>query len=145
MSKIVDYEADFCTWALHNAQLLREGRWSEIDVRHLAAELEDMGNNKQELTSRFIVLIGYLLKWEYQPDHRSNSWRGSINEQRVQINSLVRKRPGLKPYLPIAIAEAYLDAVELASDDTGLPQTIFPEICPYSQEQLLAKSFYPEN
>ena len=87
---MIDYETDFYAWALHNAQLLRQGRWSEIDVEHLAEELEDMGNNKQELASRFIVLIGHLLKWEYQPTHRSSSWQGSINEQRLQINRLIR-------------------------------------------------------
>ena len=60
-----EYDTDFYAWALHNAQLLRERRFSELDVEHLIEELEDMGNNKQELTSRFIVLIGHLLKWEY--------------------------------------------------------------------------------
>jgi len=143
MSKPFDYETDFYAWALHNANLLRQGRFSEVDVKHLITELEDMGNNKQELVSRFIVLIGHLLKWAYQPEHRSSSWRGSINEQRVQINSLVRKKPGLKPYLPTAIAEAYVDAVVLASEDTGLSQSVFPGVCPYALEHLLERSFYP--
>jgi hypothetical protein len=143
MDKMIDYETDFYAWALHNALLLRQGRWSEIDVEHLAEELEDMGNNQPELASRFIVLIGHLLKWEYQPTHRSSSWRSSINEQRLQINRLVRKKPSLKPGLATAITDAYPDAVRLAAKDTYNSTDYFPQECPYSTEQLLNEDFYP--
>ncbi len=138
-----EYDTDFYAWALHNAQLLREKRFSELDVEHLIEELEDMGNNKQELVSRFIILIAHLLKWEYQPDKHNSSWRGSINEQRVRIARLIRNKPSLKPGLSPAIEDAYPDAVELAGDDTGLPSSTFPKTCPYSQQQLLEKSFWP--
>jgi hypothetical protein len=30
-------------------------------------------------------------------------------------------------------------------DQTGLPESHFPKICPYSVEQLLDKQFYPES
>jgi hypothetical protein len=143
MSKIVDYEKDFYNWALYNAQLLREGKFSDLDVEHLIEELEDMGNNRQELASRFMVLIGHLLKWEYQPHHRSSSWEGSINEQRLQINWLIQDKPSLKPNLSPAITKAYPKAVKLAAKDTKLPQTQFPQECPYTIEQLLDEDFYP--
>jgi hypothetical protein len=42
------YEQDFHAWALHNAGLIRAGRWEQIDRRHLAEELEDMGAGKQQ-------------------------------------------------------------------------------------------------
>ncbi|MDY6993264.1 MAG: DUF29 domain-containing protein, partial [Pseudomonadota bacterium] len=96
MSKSVEYDTDFYAWALHNAQLLREGKFSELDVEHLIEELEDMGNNKQELASRFIILIAHLLKWAYQPSRRSSSWERSIDEQRSQIDLLLQDKPSLK-------------------------------------------------
>jgi hypothetical protein len=74
MNHPIDYENDFSAWALYNAQLLREGKFAELDVEHLIEELEDMGNNRPELANRFIILIAHLLKWEYQPDNRSSSW-----------------------------------------------------------------------
>ncbi len=144
MNKAVDYEKDINEWALYNAQLLREGRLSEIDVQHLIEELEDMGNNKQELANRFIILIAHLLKCEYQPTQRSRSWEGSINEQRIRIIRLIRKKPSLRPSLISAITDAYPDAVDLAIEDTKLTPTRFPQKCPYSIEQMLDKSFYPE-
>jgi Domain of unknown function DUF29. len=39
----VKYEQDFHGWALHNAALLRSGRFSEADIEHIAEELEVMG------------------------------------------------------------------------------------------------------
>ena len=41
------------------------------------------------------------------------------------------------------MVEAYPDALEMASDETGLSVSAFPERCPYSIEQLLDKIFYP--
>ena len=143
MNHPIDYENDFSAWALYNAQLLREGKFAELDVEHLIEELEDMGNNRPELANRFIILIAHLLKWEYQPDNRSSSWQGSINEPRVRISRLLRNKPSLKPSLLNAIVDAYSDAVELASDDTGLAKSTFPTTCPYSLEQLLEKRFFP--
>lgn len=144
MNKAINYEIDFYEWALYNAQLLREGRLSEIDVEHLIEELEDMGNNRQELASRFIVLIGHLLKWEYQPNHRSRSWQGSIDEQRVQLNRLIRKKPSLRPGLLGAANDAYFDAVKIAIKETGISKANLPQENPYTMEQLLDEEFYPE-
>jgi Domain of unknown function DUF29 len=48
MNKIAEtYEQDFYAWAIHNAELLRQGRLSEIDVEHIAEELECMGRSEK--------------------------------------------------------------------------------------------------
>lgn len=146
MNPAIDYETDFYAWASYNAQLLREGKFSKLDVEHLAEELESMErNNKRELISRLKILIGHLLKWQYQPGGRSTSWRRSIVEQRLQINDLIEDNPSLKSLLFEAITKAYPHAVELASDETGFPESTFPKTCPYSQEQILTKGFFPES
>jgi len=140
----IDYNTDFYTWALYHAQLLRDGKLSELDVEHLIEELEDMGRSSQhELENRLVVLLGHLLKWGHQSEHRSSSWRGSINEQRLQIKRKLRKNPGLQPRLPEAVVEAYPDAVELAAKDTGIPTNLFPQACPYSLEEIMDGDFYP--
>lgn len=143
MNKPIDYETDFYAWVQHHADLLRQRQFSELDIEHLIEELESMGKrDRRELTSRFKILLAHLLKWQYQPSYRCSSWRGSIAEQRLQINDLIKANPGLKSYLPEAIISAYPEAVELASDETGLPQAIFSTTCTYSIEQLLDKKFY---
>jgi hypothetical protein len=140
------YEHDFNAWIDQQINLLKVGKINEVDVEHLIEELEDMGkSNLRELESRFIILIAHLLKWQFQSDRQSSSWRGSIREQRAQLLHLLKKTPSLKRETDHAIANAYPDALEIAVDETGLAESHFPEKCPYSVEQLLDKLFYPEN
>jgi hypothetical protein len=40
------YDQDFYTWALESARGLREGRFADIDIEHIAEELEDMGKSR---------------------------------------------------------------------------------------------------
>lgn len=141
----VYYEEDFYSWLCKNVELLRQGRLSEIDVENIAEELDGMSKSQQrELISRLKVLLVHLLKWQFQADHRSGSWKGSIVEQRQQIKKLFKISPSLKRHIDDNIAESYNDAVEYASIETGIPESDFPQTCPYSFEQILDKIFYPD-
>lgn len=91
-----DYETDFYAWLMYNAELLRQGRFSEIDRNAIAEELESMGKReKRELISRLAVLIAHLLKWVYQPEKRSYSWECTIKEQRKEIFYVLQDSPSL--------------------------------------------------
>ena len=80
------HAADFFSWAMQQAELLRAGRLAEIDREQLAEEIEDMGRSLQrELVSRLTILFIHLLKWQFQPGYQGNSWRYTIEEQRDQI------------------------------------------------------------
>jgi len=146
MNTTLLYEQDFYSWIQQHIVLLKEARFNELDINHLVEELEDMGkNNKRELESRFIILIAHLLKWQYQVEMRSNSWRCSIIEQRVSINYLLKKVPSLKNAISESIVEAYPDAVEIAVAETKLLISTFPTECNYAKESLLNSEFYPES
>ena len=81
--EITDYNADIIQWARQQAALLRAGRFSALDIEHIAEEIEDVGKSEErELESRLAVLIAHLLKWQYQPEKRGASWRLTIAEQR---------------------------------------------------------------
>ena len=99
--------------------------------------------DQRELVSRFIVLLTQLLKWQFQPIQRSNSWEGSIVEQRIQIMRLLKSASSLKNYGPEAIVDAYPDAVKIAVRETKLVAEVFPSDCPYTIIQLLDESFFP--
>ena len=156
MNLKTEYEQDFQQWIEHHITLLKEGRFNEIDAEHLIEELEDMGkSNVHELESRLIILIAHLLKWHIQlpimktqriyEDYDGKSWRKTIIEQRAQIIYLFKKVPSLKSKTQNAINNTYSEAMTLAVDETGLPESLFPIECPYTVEQLLDKSFYPES
>jgi hypothetical protein len=139
------YQQDYHAWITGQIALLRQGRSQEIDAAALAEELEAMGRRERnELVNRVIILIAHLLKWQYQPAHRASSWRGSIVEQRVQIRRELRLSPSRIPFFDEAMQLAYPDAVHIATKETGLPLSLFPERCPYSQTQTLDDDYWPK-
>lgn len=53
-----EYEKDFYLWTMHNAELIRQGKFSEIDVENVAEEIESIGrSDKRELVNRLAVLV----------------------------------------------------------------------------------------
>ncbi|MGE0087249.1 MAG: DUF29 family protein [Desulfococcaceae bacterium] len=42
------------------------------------------------------------------------------------------------------MTDAYTDAAEYASLETGIPESDFPQICPYQLHEALDKNFYPD-
>lgn len=80
------YTKDFNLWAQQTAQLLREQRWQEIDLEYLIEEVEDLGKSERRgISSQLTRLLLHLLKWQYQPLRRSDSWLDSITDARTQI------------------------------------------------------------
>ncbi|MBD2177670.1 DUF29 domain-containing protein [Pseudanabaena sp. FACHB-1998] len=138
------YEQDFYAWTQKQAQLLRLGDFQGLDLENLAEEIESLGRQqKQELRNRFGVLIGHLLKWEYQPQRRGKSWKITIDLQRDEITELVHENSSLKPYLEEAIAKSYKQAIALVVKETPLDKHDLPPQCPYSFAQVLDQDFYP--
>jgi hypothetical protein len=141
------YDEDVIAWANEQAALLRAGKLSAIDIEHIAEEIEDVGKSEQrELANRMAVLLSHLLKWEFQSERRGASWEATIHTQRNSIERRIRKTPSLKASLndPDWWADAWDDAVEAASKETGLSYTTFPETCPWSMEQTLDPTFFPD-
>src|SRR6202044_2293640 len=133
-------EADLYSWARRQAELLRAGRLSEIDPAAIAEEIDDVGDEQYDkLESSLRVVMLHLLKWDHQPDRRSRSWTLSIREQRRRVLRQLRKNPGLKPLLDEAISEAYEDARDEASSETGLPLTAFPVSRPYEYAEIMER------
>jgi ribosomal protein L29 len=139
------YETDYVAWADEQAMLLEQKRWDELDLVNLVEEVKDLsGRHRDALESQLTRLLMHLLKWQFQPSHRSNSWAGTIKEARKQIARLTRKHPVLKLHVFKVYVECYLDAREDAADETGLPVQHFPWECPYLVEEALDCEFFPE-
>lgn len=146
ISKNQTYEKDFYAWTLHNAELIHEGRFSEVDFQHIAEELESMGrSDKRALINRFAILLAHLLKWQFQPDRRSNSWKYTIEEQRFEVLELLEDSPSLNHELENKLSHAYEKALLIAAKETGMSLSTFPQQCPFSLKKALDKSFYPKD
>ena len=139
------YEKDVVAWAMEQAALLRSGQLSALDIEHIAEEIEDVGKSEErELTSRMAVLLAHLLKWKHQPERQGASWQLTIAEQRRGIQRRIKRTPSLKSRIndPEWQEDVWGDARGQAAEETGLSS--FPDICPWSMDQVLSAEFFPE-
>ena len=139
------YERDFYAWTQEQAALLRSGRLEQLDTEHLAEEIEALGRQeRRKLVNRLGILLGHLLKWQFQPQLRGKSWQATIIEQRQDIQELIAESPSLKSYLAEAMEKAYRKGLLLVVRETPLSLQDLPDQCPYTFEQVMDPSFYPE-
>ena len=138
------YDRDYYLWLQHTARLISEGKFSDVDTANLIEEIEDMGRSeKRAVESNLTVLLAHLLKYKYQPQKRSNSWRATIIEHRRRIKKAFRDSPSLKQYFSDIFEEAYQDAIRAAAAETGLPLDTFPPLSPFTPEQVLNPDYLP--
>lgn len=139
------YDKDFYEWAIRNAELMRQGRFSEIDVENIAEELESMGRSeKREFINRLAVLLAHLLKWQFQPGMRSDSWKYTIEEQRASLVDVLDDSPSLGRDVEAKMKKAYGKALTITAKQTGLDKRSLPSESPYSFEQAIDDAFWPE-
>ncbi|WP_404789339.1 DUF29 domain-containing protein [Altericista sp. CCNU0014] len=140
------YDTDFAQWAEQTAQMLKDGRFSEVDLENLIEEVEDLSRRERDaLYSNLKIILLHLLKWEFQPHKQTNSWRASIVEHRQRIKRQIKKSPSLKSYPEEILSECYTEARELASVETRLPFDTFPAECPYAIADILDAAFLPDS
>lgn len=140
------YEQDFLAWTENQAAALRTHQVSDLDWSNLLEEVESMGaSQRRELESRLTVLLMHLIKWVWQPEKRSTSWKLTIQGQRRELLRLVKQSPSLKPLIPEVLDEVWSDARDDAEMETGLPSQTFPNSCPWDvNSQVLDKTWWPE-
>ena len=138
------YTTDFYAWTQAQVQGLRSRRWDQVDLDNLVEEIESLGRQeRRELVNRLAILLGHLLKWQFQPERQGNSWLATLREQHLQIKLLFQENPSLKPYLEEALATAYGLGIAVATRETNLPFATFPERCPYALAQVLDEGYLP--
>jgi len=139
------YTTDFNLWTQQTAQLLREHRWKDIDLEHLVEEVEDLSKSERRgIASQLTRLLLHLLKWEYQPQRRSDSWLDSIMDSRIQIDFAIKDSHSLKNYPLEQLEQSYQQARRNAAKQTGMHLSNFPEECPYPLELVLNEDWLPE-
>lgn len=139
------YDRDFYAWTQEQAALLKSGQWDQLDIPNLVEEIEALGRQeRRELVNRLGILVGHLLKWQFQPQQRSKSWTATIIEQRQEVQELIADNPSLKSYLVEAMNKAYQKSILLVVKETPLSLDDLPAQCPYTLDQVMDPDFYPE-
>lgn len=138
-------EQDYELWLESTINQLRQRNFDAIDIDLLIKEIAEMGGSlKDALENNLIVILAHLIKWKYQPNYRSGSWRGSIKEYRRRINKSIQKHPSLKKYYEDIFLDCYPPALDWAIAETGLSPDIFPQQCPFNAQQVIDSEFLPD-
>ncbi len=139
------YDRDFSKWLETTANQLRAKDYANLDWANLLDEIETMGKReRRSLKSNLVILLLHLLKWQYQADQRSGSWKGSIVEHRQRIRDELDDSPSLQPYTIEILDAAYADGRDRAVAETGLDASIVPAACRYTIGQVLDRDFWPD-
>jgi Domain of unknown function DUF29 len=139
------YDTDFYAWTQAQAAAIRAGAWGDVDRAHLAEEIEDVGKSERRaLVSHLRVLLTHLLKWEYQPERRSDGWVDSMANAVVEARTILDDSPSLRPELRTFVDRAYEQARFLAARQTHQDLQRFPAVCPWSPDALLNPETVPD-
>ena len=140
------YEQDFNLWLEETVNLLKNRQLDQLDYDNLIEEIESMARkDKRALESNLEQILMHLLKWQYQKNKRSNSWRYSIIEHRNRLKKDFRDSPSLKTYFDDVLEDCYQTAREFASEQTGLDIKTFPIDLPFTKENILDPNYLPED
>ncbi len=138
------YDEGFALWSEHQAALIRARHFELVDWDNVAEEIESLGiSDRRQLRNRLGVLKMHLLKWQFQPMHRSRSWQSTIRVQRGHVEQLLRESPSLSREVANLARSGYAAAREEAAAETGFALKTLPRSLPYPAEQILDDGFYP--
>lgn len=139
----IGYDDDLALWATQQAQALRNG--DRTDTENIAEEIEDLSRSRhRELKSRLKVLTTHLLKWQYQPEMRSNSWKAAMLEQKEQIDDLLEESPSLRRHVDEYFEARYERARTLAALEMSVAKDLLP-MDPTSIKRLVDRAFGGEH
>lgn len=142
------YERDFHAWTRAQAALLKAGTAERADLDHLAEEIEDMGREQRHAVgSQLRLALIHLLKLRHSPaaDPRPG-WRAEVRNARAEIADRLADSPSLRPYLPRLFERAWSRARSIAADQMEAygERTTIPQQCPFTLEQVLDESYWPD-
>lgn len=146
MNQTTLYDRDSLLWVEQQTDCLKTGRWAELDIDHLVEELSTLGRSEQqEIGSYLQLLFMHLLKWQYQPERRNQSWKNTISNCRDKIQDCLEDTPSLQRLLeePDWVQKYYRRARRDAAKEMEQSIEMFSAECSFTIEQIANSNFYP--
>jgi len=132
------YDTDFVAWADETAALIRAGRLDEVDLEHVAEEIEGLaGSDRRAVRSQLRRLMMHLIKQRIQPERDGASWRASIVDAGAEILNFLDDSPSLARHLDENLNRVYLLAVRQALRETRVKDPKPWNTCPWTLDELL--------
>jgi len=141
------YEHDFYSCSFEQARALRTRRAEHLDWENLAEEIESLGrSDRNQVRSRFAVIVIHLLKWRHQPKERSPSWKATLNTQRRDLEIVLADSLSLRRLVPLLLEQTYPRARRDAADEMGLTPSAareLPETSPLLSNRFWIRNSFP--
>ena len=138
------YDVDDDEWLEQTINLLKNHQFQQLDLDNLIEELEDLGREKKNAVAslleqiiRHLLLLQY---WTTEAKYNAVHRQEEIYNFRTQLRRTITTN--LRKYLEDELTSIYQDALGFVKIKTTNLVT-FPTECPYSQEQLLDRSWLP--
>ncbi len=138
------YDIDDDQWLEQTINLLKNHQFQQLDLDNLIEELEDLGREKKNAVAslldqiiRHLLLLQY---WTTEAEYNAVHWQEEIYNFRTQLRRTITTN--LRKYLEDELTSIYQDALGFVKIKTTNLVT-FPTECPYSLEQLLDRSWLP--
>ena len=135
------YEQDFYAWSKAQADLLRAGRYAELDLDHLTLRVDDLGESLyRSARSRIRTIIEHLLKLESSPSRDPRAgWVETVMTQRSDLEDELSAslRPRIEQALPRTYEQARRNTTAaLREHGEQAAADALPVTCPYTLEQI---------
>lgn len=141
------YDRDFVAWCDDTVAKLKARQLDALDFDGLIEEIASLAaRDRRELESRLRVLLAHLLKRLYlnsSDDYRG--WENTIDEQRSQLELLLKYSPSLRNHFVAVFDDAWWYALKQVRQN--YPQTQFPDRWEFSceVEAILTEAFWQFN
>ena len=140
------YEIDDSLWLAETIELLKAKKFEALDLENLIKELEDLGNEKKFRVASFLQQIirhCLLLQfWTREREYNQSHWQAEIISFQYQLQHYLTTN--LRQYLEQEFEQIYFESVQYVRKKTD-NQVNFPDICPYSLEELLDPNWLPSD
>jgi hypothetical protein len=144
------YSADFAAWTREQAALLRGMRFAELDLEHLAEEVEDLGHSERDaVRSQVRRIAEHLLKLEHSPaGEPRDGWKDTLTDARSILEDKLSPslRSDLETMLPRLYAQV-LPKARRALRRFGEHEAArsLPPACPYTLDEICRAEWLPRN
>ena len=151
-----DYDTDVYAWSQRQGALLRRLAAGErvndadLDWPNIAEEIETVGRSERgAITNKIATIIEHLVKLQASPamDPRAG-WRATIRRSRVELESLLRDNPSLRPLVDKLVEGEMATGrrlAEIAFEEHGEVPRVDPQALGYSKDQVLGDWFPDES
>jgi len=138
------YEIDDSLWLEETIELLKAKKFDALDLDNLIEELEDLGNEKRFRVASFLQQIirhCLLLQfWTREREYNQAHWQAEIVSFKDKLKRYLTTN--LRQYLEQEFEQIYFESVRYVRQKTD-NKVNFPDICPYSLEELLDPNWLP--